>query len=55
MRKAESLLEILSSIKDTKPKLGPAGRVASYALPKPVGSKKSIIFEKVGRFWYIRN
>ena len=55
MRKAESLLEILSSIKDTKPKLGPAGRVASYALPKPVGSKKSIIFEMVGRFWYIRN
>ena len=54
-RKAGPLLVILNSIKDARPKLGPAGRMATFALPKPVGSKKSIVFQKVDRFWYIVN
>jgi acyl-CoA thioesterase-1 len=54
-RKAGPLLVILNSIKDTRPKLGPAGRLATFALPKPVGSQKSIVFQKVDRFWYIVN
>jgi len=44
---------VLKSIKDAKPKLDPAGRVATFTPVEPVGGKKSIVFMKIGRFWYI--
>jgi len=55
MKKAGQLLGILESIAEVKPDLEPGGHVASFALTKPSGSKTNIVFEKVGRYWYIRN
>jgi len=52
-KKASRLLAVLKSIKDAKPKLDPAGRVATFTPVEPVGGKKSIVLMKIGRFWYI--
>ncbi|HAA50181.1 MAG TPA: hypothetical protein DCE43_10710 [Planctomycetaceae bacterium] len=55
MKKAGQLLAVLRSIKDATPGLGMDARIASFPLATSSSGKKSIVFEKIGRFWYVRN
>ena len=54
-QKAGRLLEVLKAIGDVEPSVEAEGRVASFALKQAIGGKMKITFEKVGRYWYIRN
>ena len=54
-RKAGVLLSVLESIKDQEPEVSDDGKTATYRLSKPAGSKKKIEFQKVGKYWYIKN
>ena len=54
-KKAGVLLEVLKSIGDVEPSVEATGRVATFALEKAIANKTKITFEKVGRYWYIRN
>jgi hypothetical protein len=54
-RKAPRLLEVLKEIKDVKPVLDEAKAEATFAFKKEIGGKKSITFQKVDKYWYIKN
>lgn len=54
-KKAPQLLEVLNSIKDAEPTLDDDEKKATYALKKPLGSKKSISFIKIEKRWYLQN
>jgi len=54
-KKAGVLLEVLKSIGDVKPGVEAGGRVVTFALEKPIAETTKVTFEKVGRYWYIRN
>ena len=54
-RKAGVLQRVLESIKDQEPQVSDDGKTATYRLSKPAGSKKKIEFQKVGKYWYIKN
>ena len=54
-KKAGVLLEVLKSIGDVEPSVEATARVVTFALEKPISNKAKITFEKVGRYWYIRN
>jgi hypothetical protein len=54
-KKADRLLEVLKQIEKVDPILEDDGKTAAFALAKPVGSKKSIKFKKIGKYWYIGN
>jgi hypothetical protein len=53
--KAETLLKVLEDIKDTKPTFDKTETKATYTLTQTIGSKKSITFKKVEKYWYIQN
>jgi hypothetical protein len=53
--KPKVLLEALQSVQGGKPKLSDDGTQARFDLKKPVGSKTTISFKKVGKNWYIQN
>ena len=54
-KNAGVLLEVLKSIGDVQPSVAATGRVATFVLKQAIGSRTKISFEKVGRYWYIRN
>jgi hypothetical protein len=43
------------SIKDSKPRFDDDGKKAGYALEKPVGTRKVIVFVLVDKLWYLEN
>jgi hypothetical protein len=53
--KSGRLLKVLKSIKDAKPELGDEGKKATFKLKEEVEGKKTIVFVKVDKFWYIQN
>jgi hypothetical protein len=54
--KAASLLAVLKTVKDKKPKLSEDGNTATFVLPEnPEFPKKEIIFAKVENRWFIKN
>jgi len=52
--KAPQLLQVLKSIRDSKPALDPSGKKATYELKEQIEGKKSIIWVKVDKYWYIQ-
>lgn len=54
-RKAVRALKVLKEIKEKKPTMSDDGMTAKYALEEAVDDNKEVVFEKVGKFWYIRN
>ena len=54
--KAASLLAVLKTVNEMKPKLSEDGSTATYDLPEnPAFPKKEIIFTKVEKRWFIKN
>ncbi len=53
--KAENLMNVLTAIKDEKPKLNADKKEAVFDLKEEIDDKKSITFKKVGKYWYIQN
>jgi hypothetical protein len=50
------LLTALKSIKDATPALDAEGATATYQLKEPIlGNRDTMVFIKVGDFWYLRN
>ena len=54
-KKAEEVLQALKQLKDVKPKLSDDDKKAVYTLKEAVGSKETITFIKVEKYWYIKN
>jgi len=55
-KKAAQLLDTLKAIKDAKPKLEENDTRATFDLPKELGgSKETITFVKIDKYWYIQN
>jgi len=54
-QKAPRLLVVLNVIKDLKPTMDDQGTKAAYELKEPANGKKSVIFVKIGDYWYIAN
>jgi len=54
--RGERLLSVLKSIKDATPALDADGKTATYKLKEPViGTRDTLVFIKIGEFWYLRN
>jgi hypothetical protein len=53
--KAGPLLEVLKSIRGTKPELSDEGRRASFSIDHPEIPKKKLIFAKNGKLWSLQN
>lgn len=53
--KGPQLLKIFKEIKEAKPELSDDGKTAVYKLKEAVGSKESITFKKIEKYWYLEN
>ncbi|HVZ37739.1 MAG TPA: hypothetical protein VHI13_00535 [Candidatus Kapabacteria bacterium] len=55
MEKADMVLEALKSIRRRKPVVAADGSLATFKLPKKIGSHRTIEFTRVDGVWYLRN
>lgn len=54
--KAASLLAVMKAVVDQKPKVSEDGNTATFDLPEnPEFPKKTLVFTKIERRWYIKN
>lgn len=53
--KADQLLASLKQIRGSTPQMSEDGDKATFNLPEPVGGKKSVIFVREDKLWYIGN
>lgn len=53
--KGPRLLQVLKSIKDSKPTLDKDEKTATYEMKESIGGKKEIKFKKIDKYWYIQN
>ena len=53
--KAPQLLTIFKEIKEAKPELSEDGKTAVYKLKESVGSKETVTFRKIEKYWYLEN
>jgi hypothetical protein len=53
--KAEKLLQGLRDAQKATPAFEDDGRTAIYPLRTPIGGRATMVFTKVGKYWYIRN
>lgn len=52
---AERLLKVLTAIKGTTPTLSDDKTLATFELKEPVIGKHEIQFQKIDKYWYIKN
>jgi hypothetical protein len=54
--KAVLLLTVLKSVRDATPTFNPEGTTATYKLKEPaLGARDTLVFIKVGEFWYLQS
>ncbi len=54
-KKAERLLKVLTAVKGITPTLSEDKTVATFELKEPVERKSDIKFQKIDKYWYIKN
>lgn len=54
-KKAGKLLKVLSAVKGTMPTLSEDKALATFELKEPVEGKSDIKFQKIDKYWYIKN
>jgi len=52
---AGDLLKALQAVKDAKPEMSDEGKKATFPLKDAIAGKKSLIFTKIEKYWYISN
>lgn len=52
---APALLKALNEIKGTKPEMSDDGKKATFTLKEEIANKKTLVLEKVEKYWYIAN
>ena len=53
--KAEKLLKVLTAVKGTTPTLSEDKATATFELKEPLEGKRDIKFQKIDKYWYIKN
>ena len=53
--KADNLLTVLNSIKGTMPKLSEDKAMATFEFKERIMGKSDIQFQKIDKYWYIKN
>lgn len=53
--KTATLLKVLAAVKETTPTLSDDKSLATFKLKEEIDGKRDIKFQKVDKFWYIKN
>lgn len=53
--KAENLLAMLNAVKNVKPSYNEDKTMATYQIEKKISNRDKITFQKVEKYWYIKN